>query len=155
MELCGLHTSSNGHARVQEWHNEACAAFLPQKRKRSDFLNLNGDRSECANAFPAKETDRNHSKCSSLMHSTRNHLPSFYVQILQQVLVHVWRSLLLPGATLQFNILIVSCCCYVSNVYLISSYFFFLSYVSLRTLKTLRFCLYTCFLRFMEAYRRL
>ncbi|TSO15250.1 hypothetical protein Baya_9896 [Bagarius yarrelli] len=61
MELCGLNSSSNGHTHAQEWHHEASAGYLPQKRKRSDVLNMTGDRSECADAFPAKETHRNSS----------------------------------------------------------------------------------------------
>ncbi|MCJ8733712.1 hypothetical protein PDJAM_G00226790 [Pangasius djambal] len=62
MELCGLHSSSNGHTHVQDWHNETSAGYLPQKRKRSDFPNMTGDRSECAAAFPAEETAKNHSR---------------------------------------------------------------------------------------------
>ncbi|KAK3536139.1 hypothetical protein QTP70_031326, partial [Hemibagrus guttatus] len=59
MELCGLHSFSNGH--TQEWHHEASAGYLPPKRKRSDFPIMTGDRSDCAAAYPAKET-RNHSR---------------------------------------------------------------------------------------------
>lgn len=73
MELCGLLSSSNGHTHVQEWHSEASAGYLPPKRKRSDFPNMNGDKSDCASAFPVKETSKNHSKCSSIMHNTIKH----------------------------------------------------------------------------------
>ncbi|XP_046704713.1 uncharacterized protein si:dkey-109l4.3 isoform X2 [Silurus meridionalis] len=61
MDLCGFHSSTNGHTHVPEWQHETSAGVLPLKRKRSDFPNVNGDRRECRDDFPAKETTRNHS----------------------------------------------------------------------------------------------
>ncbi|XP_060782773.1 uncharacterized protein si:dkey-109l4.3 [Neoarius graeffei] len=62
MELCGAHSSSNTHTHVQEWrHGPSCAGHLPPKRKRPDFPNMTGERSDCAAAFPVKETAKNHS----------------------------------------------------------------------------------------------
>lgn len=63
MELCGLHSFSNGHTHVQEWHNEASAGYLPQKRKRSDVPMVTGDRSDRGAVYPAEETAGHHSKC--------------------------------------------------------------------------------------------
>ncbi|KAG7328794.1 hypothetical protein KOW79_006968 [Hemibagrus wyckioides] len=61
MELCGLHSFSNGHTHVQEWHNEASTGYLPQKRKRSDVPIMTGDRSDRGAVYPTKETAGHHS----------------------------------------------------------------------------------------------
>ncbi|XP_053362343.1 uncharacterized protein si:dkey-109l4.3 [Clarias gariepinus] len=50
MELSGLHPCS-----------DAAAGYLPQKRKRADFPNMTGERSDCPDVSPDKQSIKSHS----------------------------------------------------------------------------------------------